>query len=101
MHAETIAHYDAVVLLGERFGTPALLGAPRLLAVARWGVGYDTVDVAACTAHDVCVFITPDGVRRPVAVSILTFLLAVGAPRAGQRCVGPPGRVAPQGRVHG
>ena len=77
VRAKSIAGYDAVALLGERFGTPALRGNAGLVAVARWGVGYDTVDVAACTAHDVCVFITPDGVRRPVAVAILTFLLAL------------------------
>lgn len=77
MRAERIAGYDAVVLLGERCGEPALRGNAGLVAVARWGVGYDTVDIAACTAHDVCVFITPEGVRRPVAVANLTFLLAL------------------------
>jgi phosphoglycerate dehydrogenase-like enzyme len=77
VHAQDITEYDAVALLGERFGTPALRGNARLVAVARWGVGYDAVDLDACTAHDVCVFITPNGVRRPVAVAILTFLLAL------------------------
>lgn len=77
VRARDIAEYDAVALLGERFGTGALGGSARLVAVARWGVGYDAVDLDACTAHDVCVFITPNGVRRPVAVAILTFLLAL------------------------
>jgi phosphoglycerate dehydrogenase-like enzyme len=40
-------------------------------------VGYDTVDVPACTANDIALVITPDGVRRPVAVSIITFMLAL------------------------
>ena len=40
-------------------------------------VGYDNVDLAACSAHDVAVVITPDGVRRPVAVSILTLIFAL------------------------
>jgi lactate dehydrogenase-like 2-hydroxyacid dehydrogenase len=35
------------------------------------------VDVAACTANDIALVITPDGVRRPVAVSIITFILAL------------------------
>ncbi|MHA1553563.1 MAG: NAD(P)-dependent oxidoreductase, partial [Alphaproteobacteria bacterium] len=39
--------------------------------------GYDTVDVEACTARDIAVVITPDGVRRPVAVAILTLILAL------------------------
>ncbi|HWE62863.1 MAG TPA: NAD(P)-dependent oxidoreductase, partial [Chloroflexota bacterium] len=77
VRARDITEYDAVALLGERFEMPALQGNARLVAVARWGVGYDAVDLDACTAHDVCVFITPNGVRRPVAVAILTFLLAL------------------------
>jgi phosphoglycerate dehydrogenase-like enzyme len=35
------------------------------------------VDVPACTANNIALAITPDGVRRPVAVSILTFILAL------------------------
>ena len=31
----------------------------------------------ACTANDCALVITPDGVRRPVAVSILTLLFAL------------------------
>jgi hypothetical protein len=48
---------------------------PALLA--RFGVGYDAVDLDACTRHGVLVTITPDGARRPVAVAALTLLLAV------------------------
>jgi Lactate dehydrogenase and related dehydrogenases len=35
------------------------------------------VDVAACTEAGIALVITPDGVRRPVAVSIITFMLAL------------------------
>ena len=49
----------------------------RLAVVARFGVGYDTVDVAACTKAGIALVITPDGVRRPVAVSIVTLVLAL------------------------
>jgi phosphoglycerate dehydrogenase-like enzyme len=45
--------------------------------IARWGVGYDMIDVAACTANDVLLAITPEGVRRPVAEGILTLLLGL------------------------
>ena len=45
--------------------------------VARFGVGYDTVDVDACTRAGIALVITPDGVRRPVAVSIITLMLAL------------------------
>ena len=51
----------------------------RLAVVARFGVGYDTVDVEACTKAGIALAITPDGVRRPVAVTILTFVLALAS----------------------
>jgi phosphoglycerate dehydrogenase-like enzyme len=74
--AETAAKYDALAVLGARV-TRATLSAPnsRVKLVARFGVGYDTVDVPACTERGVLLTITPDGVRRPVALSVLTFLL--------------------------
>ncbi len=49
-----IAGYDAVALLGERIGPRSPAAHSRLLAIARWGVGYDAIDLAAYTAHDVC-----------------------------------------------
>ena len=58
-------------------GAASLTPNGRLAVVARFGVGYDNVDLAACSAHDVAVVITPDGVRRPVAVSILTLIFAL------------------------
>ena len=45
--------------------------------VARFGVGYDNVDVEACDENGIAVVITPDGVRRPVAVAIMTLMLAL------------------------
>ena len=47
----------------------------RLKLIARFGVGYDMIDVPALTDSGVLLTITPDGVRRPVASSALTFLL--------------------------
>lgn len=75
--AGSLAGYDALILLGSRLGPAALEGADRLRVVARFGVGYDSVDVDACTAAGVPVTITPDGVRRPVATSALTLMLAL------------------------
>jgi phosphoglycerate dehydrogenase-like enzyme len=40
-------------------------------------VGYDMIDVEACTKHDVLLSITRDAVRRPVAEAILTVILAL------------------------
>ena len=92
--AAQLADVDALILLAPRVGAGSLTPNGRLAVVARFGVGYDNVDLAACSAHDVAVVITPDGVRRPVAVSILTLLFALAGKlfvkdRIARR--GPPG----------
>jgi len=68
---------DAVINMALQFGRESFSGNDRLTVIARWGVGYDMIDVDACTANDVALCITPDGVRRPVAEAELTMLLAL------------------------
>jgi phosphoglycerate dehydrogenase-like enzyme len=69
--------FDAVIVFGARV-TSATLDCPEPpVLFARLGVGYDTVDVAACTAGGALVTITPDGVRRPMAAGAMAFLLAL------------------------
>ena len=72
-----LADFDALILLVPRFGRESVPPGGRLSVVARFGVGYDNVDVDACNEAGIAVVITPDGVRRPVAVSILTLILAL------------------------
>ena len=74
---EQIADIDALILLTPRFGKDSVHPNGRLGVVARFGVGYDSVDVPACTGAGIALVITPDGVRRPVAVSIITLMLAL------------------------
>jgi D-3-phosphoglycerate dehydrogenase len=74
---EVADQYDALLVLAPKVTTGTLAGCRRLGLVARFGVGYDNVDVPACTANNVMLTITPDGVRRPVASSVLAFLLAL------------------------
>ncbi len=69
--------FDALLVLAPKVTATTLDGGRRLTHVARFGVGYDNVDVPACTRNDVLLTITPSGVRRPVAVSALTLLLAL------------------------
>lgn len=95
--AGQLEDYDALILLAHRFDASSVPESGRLAVVARFGVGYDTVDVPACTAADIALAITPDGVRRPVAVSIITFILALtGKMMAKDRLarMGPPGFAA-------
>lgn len=75
--AEAARDFDALLVLAPKITATTLEGATRLAIVARFGVGYDNVDVPACTRNDVVLTITPSGVRRPVAVSALAMLLAL------------------------
>lgn len=73
---ETAAKYDALAVMLAKVSRSTVSGAgKRLKLIARFGVGYDTVDVPALTENGVILTITPDGVRRPVATSALTFIL--------------------------
>lgn len=76
-NADALIGYDALILLGNRFAPESVPPDGRLSIVARFGVGYDTVDVPSCTAAGIALTITPDGVRRPVAVAIMTMMLAL------------------------
>lgn len=74
---EQLSDFDAVISLGPRVTARSLEGVERLCAIGRCGVGYDNVDLDACTEKDIAVFITPTAVARPVAESIVLFVLAL------------------------
>src|SRR5262245_29914346 len=74
---EAARNYDGLLVLTPKITTQTLTGVGRLQIVARFGVGYDNIDVPACTRAGVLLTITPEGVRRPVAVAALTLLLAL------------------------
>ena len=77
IRVDQLADFDALILLVPRFGKESIHPNGRLSVVARFGVGYDNVDVPASTEAGIPLVITPDGVRRPVAVSIMAFVLAL------------------------
>jgi len=77
LDSDTAAGLDAVILMLESVTQKTFETPGRLSLVARFGVGYDRIDVEACTRNAVALAITPDGVRRPVAVSIITLMLAL------------------------
>jgi phosphoglycerate dehydrogenase-like enzyme len=73
---KTAAKYDALAVMLAQVTRRTVSGQDRRLKlIARFGVGYDTIDVPALTDNGVILAITPDGVRRPVASSALTFVL--------------------------
>jgi phosphoglycerate dehydrogenase-like enzyme len=77
LDAKHVGGFDGLLVLTPRVTAATLAGADRLVVLARFGVGYDSVDVDACTRTGVLLTITPDGVRRPVATSLITFVLTL------------------------
>jgi phosphoglycerate dehydrogenase-like enzyme len=77
MPGSALADYDALILLVPRFSRQSIPANRRLGLVARFGVGFDNVDLDACNQAGIAVVTTPDGIRRPLAVAIITFILAL------------------------
>jgi phosphoglycerate dehydrogenase-like enzyme len=76
--ADHAARYDALYVNLPRVpGSAVTRTDRRLRVVARHGVGYDSVDVAAMTRAGVIVTHTPSSMPRPVATIALTFVLAL------------------------
>ncbi len=74
---EQVGDAQAVLVLTPAVTAASVARADDLLAVARFGVGYDAVDVPACTAADVAVVIAAGAVDRSVAEATLTWMLAL------------------------
>jgi len=76
--ADQIAHANAVFVMSPRIIAESIAGAENLLLIARFGVGYDQVDVAACTAAGVLVTITKGAVDYSVAEATIGWMIALG-----------------------
>ena len=70
LDGRTAAGIDAAILMLEAVTDETFAAGDRLAVLARFGVGYDRIQVPACTAHATALCIAPDGVRRPVAVAV-------------------------------
>jgi D-3-phosphoglycerate dehydrogenase len=68
---------DAVLCFLETVDMAALSVAPRLKVVSRHGVGFDTVDIAACTARDIPVMVANGSNDLSVAEHAMMLMLAV------------------------
>jgi phosphoglycerate dehydrogenase-like enzyme len=70
--------YDAILYAAPAVTVESFAGvANPPLILARFGVGFDAVDLKACTAAGTVATITPDGARGPVATATLSMLLSV------------------------
>jgi phosphoglycerate dehydrogenase-like enzyme len=74
---EILNRYDAAIVLDYRFPAESFRGVQRLAVLARWGVGFDRIDVPACTEASVILAVTPDSVARPVAEGALGLMFAL------------------------
>lgn len=74
LHA-LLADAEGVGLHTTPFGQAEIEAAPRLRVVARHGVGYDTVDVAALTRRGIPLMVTGHANSPPVAELALYFML--------------------------
>jgi D-3-phosphoglycerate dehydrogenase len=72
-----IANAHATLCWLERMDRPALAAAPHLRVVSRIGVGYDTVDIAACTERNIPVMVANGSNDLSVAEHAMMLLLAV------------------------
>jgi len=74
---DQIGEAQGVIVLSPAVTAQSVSNAENLLVVARFGVGYDTVDVKACTAADVLVTIATGAVDRPVAEATVGWMIAL------------------------
>lgn len=69
---------DAVLAFGHlRFDRSIVDRVPRLKLLARFGAGYDGIDLDGLARAGVAVTNTPTAVRRPMALATLTMVLAL------------------------
>ena len=81
---ERVADCDGLVsLLTDRVDAALLAAAPRLKVVSNFAVGFNNVDVPACTARGVRVGNTP-GVLTDATADIAVTLLLAAARRLGE-----------------
>jgi phosphoglycerate dehydrogenase-like enzyme len=72
------ARYDGLYVNSSRVSAATVSRADcRVRIVARHGIGYDSVDVAALSGKSIVLTNTPFAIRRPVAVATLTLLFAL------------------------
>ena len=74
---DQIGDAQGVIVLTPAVTAESVSSSPNLLAVGRFGVGYDAVNVQACTRADVVVLITPGAVDRSVAEATIGWMIAL------------------------
>ena len=68
---------DAIVAGGEQMTSAVFEALPRLRIIARWGIGYDMVDLAEATRRGVYVTNTPGRLSESVADLAFAMMMAL------------------------
>ena len=93
---EQVRGCDAVISGASRWSERSLIGNDQLVAVLLTGVGYDHIDVEALTRANAMLCSAPDAVRRPMACTIITFMLALATRLINKDRITREGRWADQ-----
>lgn len=99
--AEQVHGCDMVVSGAAQWTERSLVGNDQLLALLYTGVGYDHIDVEALTNAGVMFCSAPDAVRRPMACTVITFILALATRLMAKDRITRQGRWTEQKAYHG
>ncbi|MBX2924822.1 MAG: hypothetical protein KF746_21660 [Chitinophagaceae bacterium] len=77
LKAATLEQYDTIISLAPAYTADSFKDVTRLKAICRFGVGYDMVDVDACSKANIIVTITKGAVNYSVAEATITWMLAL------------------------
>lgn len=99
---EQIADVDGLVIIYP-YVTPETFarGAERLTFIGRSGVGYDRINLEACTANDVALINAPQAMRLPTASATLMFMLVLSKRLIELQHLARQGRWDLRGQVQG
>ncbi len=73
--SELITDIDGVICGDDQFSERVLKAAPRLKVISKWGTGIDSIDQEAARRLGIAVCNTPNAFTKPVADSVLGYLL--------------------------
>lgn len=75
---EVIDRFDVLFTISAfPFKRELIEKADNLKAVCNLGVGYDNIDVRACTEHNICVINTPVSVCEPTAEFTIALMMSI------------------------
>ncbi len=77
IRSDQLEGINGVISLTPDYTPESFSDSDDLVAVARFGVGYDNVDVEACTQSDIALFIASGAVNYSVAEAVVGWMLAL------------------------